>query len=310
VILSEITGIMLLKYGMAGDRMNLITNLDLHNNQFLLNYYSQLKRPGRFHAHQGMEFLYIYQGTGHIMFDHRMYELKKGALVFFQPYQLHRIRQDISFPYIRSYFVFEPTLFEAYLTAFPALRSFFYHLWKDQLQNQIFFDLSPDHPLVLLYGELYERSKSIPANKITEEHGLFIVRFLCLLRPLWAKYENPDASSVRSLSSVERVMAWLEVHYRENYSVIELSKHVHLSPKHISALFRQKTGGTITDYLMAKRLNQACLLLKTTTSSVTEIGLDIGFTNTSYFCQLFKKKIGITPYQYRKQFLNSLIASY
>ncbi|TBL81956.1 AraC family transcriptional regulator [Paenibacillus thalictri] len=283
--------------------MKFIENIDLYSNNFLFTFRAQRKHPGQFHAHKGMEFIYIYKGTGHIMLDHRMYELRSGTLIIFQPYQLHRIHQDDSAEYIRSYVVFEPSLFESYLASFPSLRSFFYHLWKDQLQNQIFYDIGPDHPLVHLYEELQERKHLVPDHKLTEEYGLFIMRFLCLLRLLWAKHENPDAPSVRSLSQVERMMAWLEEHYNEPFSIDELSKHVHLSPKHISAIFRQKTGGTLTDYLMAIRLNQACLLLKTSSKPVTEIGQEIGFTNTSYFCQFFKKKMAVTPYQYRKQFL-------
>ncbi|WP_240414131.1 AraC family transcriptional regulator [Paenibacillus periandrae] len=283
--------------------MAVFEHLDLTDNHFVLKYQADQQMVNHFHAHKGMEFMYIYKGKGHLMLDSRMYEFKSGQLIVFQPFQLHRIQQDNSSDYIRSYVVFEPSLFDTYLAPFPVLRSFFQHLWKDQLTKQI-FELNEEHPLVLLYEELHSRCSRVPVNTLAEEYGLFFVRFLCLLRPIWTEYDSTDGASIRSLNHAERIMDWIEAHYQEPFSIQELAKEVHLSHKHISALFKQKTGGTITDYLMAKRLNQACLLLKTSSKTISEICLESGFANLSYFCQFFKKRMRITPYQYRKQYLD------
>ncbi|NHN28977.1 AraC family transcriptional regulator [Paenibacillus agricola] len=282
--------------------MAVIEHLDLTDNHFLLKFRSEVQITNNFHGHKGMEFMYIYQGKGNLMLDSRMHEFKSGHLICFQPFQLHRIQQDITTDYIRSYVVFEPSLFDTYLAPFPVLRSFFHHMWKDQLSNQI-FALDEEHPLVLLYEELHERCQKVPAASLAEEYGLFFVRFLCHLRPIWSEYDTIDCTSIRSLNHAEHIMDWVEKHYQEPFSIHELAKQLHLSPKHISSLFKQKTGGTITDYLMAKRLNQACLLLKTSSKPIGELCFECGFTNLSYFCQFFKKKMSITPYQYRKQFL-------
>lgn len=74
-----------------------------------------------------------------------------------------------------------------------------------------------------------------------------------------------------------------------------LAQSVHLTPSHISATFRQAVGSTITDYLTAVRVRQACLLLRTGGKSVEEIGRVVGLQNTSYLCQMFKKHVGISP---------------
>lgn len=286
--------------------MNFIANLQLHKNHFLLKYRMNGMHPGSFHAHQGMEFLYVYRGTGTFMLDNRLFELKDGTLIYFQPFQLHRIQPDRSLEYIRSYAVFEPSLFEPYLTPFPMIRKFFHHLWKDQLPQQMFYDLDDKHPIVLSFQELHRKSRMTPAGQMNEEFALFILSLLQWLRPLWSLSDLAKSVHVRPLTHVERMMAWLEDHYREPFSIDPLSRHVHLSPKHISTLFRQQTGGTITDYLMTKRLSQACLLLKTTTDPIGRIAIESGFGNVSYFTEQFKKKLGVTPKDYRKCFLELL----
>ncbi|WP_442951650.1 helix-turn-helix domain-containing protein [Paenibacillus sp. GYB003] len=53
---------------------------------------------------------------------------------------------------------------------------------------------------------------------------------------------------------------------------------------------------------MARRLKQTCKLLTDTTESIERIANEVGLTNFSYFCRFFKSRIGMTPFQFRKQF--------
>jgi AraC-like DNA-binding protein len=94
-------------------------------------------------------------------------------------------------------------------------------------------------------------------------------------------------------------MEWVEQHFREELSLKQLASELHLSSYHISHLFQEHTGFTITDYMTARRLKEACLLLSTTSYSIRDIGQNIGLNSDSYFIQLFKKHIGVTPKQYR-----------
>ncbi|TNJ64765.1 helix-turn-helix domain-containing protein, partial [Paenibacillus hemerocallicola] len=60
-----------------------------------------------------------------------------------------------------------------------------------------------------------------------------------------------------------------------------------------------------SEYVKARRLRQACVLLTMSELSVAEIGDSIGLENTSYFCKIFKENKGITPNQYRLQWQRS-----
>ncbi|MFC5649593.1 helix-turn-helix transcriptional regulator [Paenibacillus solisilvae] len=92
----------------------------------------------------------------------------------------------------------------------------------------------------------------------------------------------------------------MEDHYRTPFSLEDLSSHLHLSPYHISHLFKQITGITLSDYLIQRRVKEACLLLANTTKSIQEIASEVGGLSPSYFCQMFKKTKGVSPEKYRK----------
>ncbi|NOU94925.1 helix-turn-helix domain-containing protein [Paenibacillus sp. LMG 31456] len=254
-----------------------------------------------FHAHQGMELLYVHKGQGSVVVNQQIVELSPGCLVFFRPFQLHRIQLNLSpgSPYIRSLFVFEPTVLDSFLAPFASLQSFFRQVWKGSASPQIFSGL-PQESVERLLSDYRKQLSAAAPGVLLEEQMLFLVALLQLLKSHGGSI-LPAASPIKSKSTAaELVMEWIEEHYMEEFQLEQLAKAIHLSPNHVSAVFRQSIGTNITEYLTARRIRQACWLLKTSDMTVQEIGLSIGLSNFSYFCQLFKKNVGLSPYRYKK----------
>lgn len=65
--------------------------------------------------------------------------------------------------------------------------------------------------------------------------------------------------------------------------------------------FKQSTGLTPHQYVIARRLNRAQVLLATTDLTILEICFRVGFKSQSHFTRLFRKLTGITPRAYRDQ---------
>ena len=63
--------------------------------------------------------------------------------------------------------------------------------------------------------------------------------------------------------------------------------------------FRKKTGSTISSYIQDKRLNKACELLKNPAYKQYEVAEMVGYDDAKYFAKAFKKKMGLTPSEYR-----------
>ncbi|MBE7037548.1 MAG: helix-turn-helix transcriptional regulator [Ruminococcaceae bacterium] len=89
--------------------------------------------------------------------------------------------------------------------------------------------------------------------------------------------------------------------YHANILLSDLAKHFNRSNSHISHLFKKESGMTIRAYCNDLKLHDAQKLLLNTDISITEIAFDAGFSDTSYFIYLFKKKFGISPLQYRRK---------
>ncbi|TDF95579.1 AraC family transcriptional regulator [Paenibacillus piri] len=254
-----------------------------------------------FHAHQGMELLYVHQGHGNIVVNQQIIEQASGYLVFFRPFQLHRIHMEIGpgSPYIRSLFVFEPSVLDSFLAPFASLQLFFRHMWKSPACPQVFTGL-PKERVEWLMDDYRQRLAAVPPEELLEEQMLFLVALLQLLKSCEGSIMVTGSPLKTKSTAAELVMEWIEEHYMEEFQLDRLAKAVHLSPNHVSAVFRQTIGANITEYLTARRIRQACWLLKTSDMSVQEIGRSVGLSNFSYFCQLFKKHVGLSPYRFKK----------
>ncbi|MCS7461246.1 AraC family transcriptional regulator [Paenibacillus doosanensis] len=254
-----------------------------------------------FHAHQGMEMLYVHEGHGSVLVNQQIRKLAPGSLVYFRPFQLHRIQMKLGpdAPYIRSLFVFEPTELERFLAPFASLQAFFHRLWKEPVGNPVFSGL-PQERMAHLLSDYRQRLAEAPPDLLLEEQMLFLVALMHELKRHAAAEEQAPLPVKQKSTGAEQVMEWIEEHYMEEFHLEELAKAVHLSPNHVSAMFRQSAGTSITEYLTARRIRQACWLLRTSDQTVQEVGRSIGLSNFPYFCQLFKKHVGLTPYRYKR----------
>jgi len=255
-----------------------------------------------YHAHQGMELLYVHSGSGFVFVDGKIIEIKPGSLFCFRPFHMHSVKIDINnTPYVRSLFVFEPSILEKYLQPFQSLSTFFNKLRREP-DYQFYFGQFQEEKL---NNMLEDYSISISKANATEklEMDAFLLILLVKLLKQSVSMELPDSrllnSSIKT-SSVAMILNWLEENFHQEFSLDKLSEAVYLSPNHVSYLFHKETGSRITDYLVARRIQEACLLLRTTSLTIQEIGYRVGVHNFSYFCKFFKEKTGVTPYKFRK----------
>lgn len=99
---------------------------------------------------------------------------------------------------------------------------------------------------------------------------------------------------------IDQVKSFLETKIREKVSISDLVKYSGYGQTQLFRLFSRETGLTPIDWITKRRIEHADTLLRKTTSSVSEIAAAVGFTDTSYFCRVFKKHIGMSPMARRK----------
>jgi AraC family transcriptional activator of pobA len=87
-------------------------------------------------------------------------------------------------------------------------------------------------------------------------------------------------------------------------SVKYMATKLSISPKYLSDLLKQETGKTALEHIHISLVIEAKNILLNTDKTVSETAYQLGFENPPYFSRLFKKEVGVTPTEYREQFLN------
>ena len=97
---------------------------------------------------------------------------------------------------------------------------------------------------------------------------------------------------------LSEVIDWSEKNFRNRVTIDEVSEKFGYNKAYFCSLFKSLTGVTYLNYLNNLRISHACRLLKDG-ASVSEACEACGFETASYFVQLFKRTVGVTPKQYQ-----------
>jgi AraC family transcriptional regulator len=96
------------------------------------------------------------------------------------------------------------------------------------------------------------------------------------------------------------VTEYIEKHVAEQIPLAKLAQLVQLSPYHFCRAFKQSFGLPPHRYHTSRRIERAKAMLAQPNYSVTEIGLSVGFSETSSFTAAFRKATGLTPTAYHR----------
>lgn len=97
------------------------------------------------------------------------------------------------------------------------------------------------------------------------------------------------------------VLEYLDLHLSENIRIDDLTAVTGYSRSQLSSIFKSDTGSTITGYIAQKRCEMAAELLTSTSLSIQDISLRVGYPDNNYFVKVFKKQLGVTPSDYRRR---------
>ena len=109
-----------------------------------------------------------------------------------------------------------------------------------------------------------------------------------------------DSKKNFNTNFVSSVKAYMEENYRNEFSLEDIAKHIGFSVTYFSQLFKTHMGQPFVQYRNEMRVNKAKELLINTNESITNIALDTGFSDSTYFIRVFKEITGMTPSEFKK----------
>ena len=113
---------------------------------------------------------------------------------------------------------------------------------------------------------------------------------------------EPEKQEERTITGITR---YLQEHLAEDISLSVLAEQFHLNSQYISQLFKSEIGVNFLAYLTNIRMEKAKKLLLSTSLSVAEVADQSGYGDYRVFTKVFKKSEGVTPSQYRRDFLDT-----
>lgn len=99
------------------------------------------------------------------------------------------------------------------------------------------------------------------------------------------------------------VFSYIRENFKKPLSLKEVSNVAGMSPYSFSRYFKKNSGAGFVEYLTQVRTNKACYMLRETEFQVQDIATDCGFASISNFNKQFRKTVGLSPRDYRAQYM-------
>lgn len=110
------------------------------------------------------------------------------------------------------------------------------------------------------------------------------------------EYTDPQLKN----SYVAYALNYIHEHFNTKILQEDIARQLQISVRYLSKLFKSYMGVTLSNYINIYRINRSIQLMQTTDLTLTEIALQVGFTDSQHYSKVFMSIINETPSQYRK----------
>jgi YesN/AraC family two-component response regulator len=159
-----------------------------------------------------------------------------------------------------------------------------------------------DIPVIVVTGQVLTEAEMARLNqgvvRVLSKGGFDLDETLAQVD---AALQRQHRLSSEAQRLVRKAMAYVQQNYQETLTRQDLARHVGMSDDYLTYCFRQELGMTPIAYLNRYRVMQAKGLLKETDRTITQIALDVGFSDSGYFSRVFRREAGMSPDAYRRR---------
>lgn len=237
------------------------------------------------HTHPCAELFFVVGGKGSFHLQNQVYPVTQGDLVIVNTGFEHTETSDMEAPL--EYIVLGVEGLEA-LSAQPDSSG-----WAAISLHGLGTDLTPYLHSIVREMELQEPGFQSICQGLLEVILTLLTRYANFAFTL----ADGDKKSSRECAMVRR---YIDAHFKENLSLDELAALAHVNKYYLVHTFTREYGTSPINYLISRRIQESRRLLESTNHSLSQISHMLGFSSPSYFSQVFRKQMGKSPLEYRK----------
>lgn len=255
------------------------------------------------HWHSELEFIYLSIGEATFTIDDEDILLKAGECIFVNSGQIH---SGISKTSTCTYFsvVFNTDFLT---TPFDACHNFFDKIKTNKFKIHKHF--KPENPLdekiiLELKNIIKELSDKKVAYELSVKSKLLSIFTIIFRNKLYVSVTNSskDLTTLKKYNTLKQILSYIYENYDKKIKLTDIGEALNLTPQYLCKFFKDMTSTSIVDYINHYRIETASSLLKISTLSITDIALECGFDNISYFNRVFKKELKCTPSEFRANY--------
>lgn len=285
---------------MSNIRYN-VNEKNIYNFDFELLYISKSKYGEDWHStshfHPFTEIFFITHGNGIMEIDYIDVAVKEGDLIIINPNCPHTEKSSYNYMDQLEYIVLGINNLTLANKSLPQLNGetpnpTYYKIMNfNNNKNVILYYLNTLVHEVEEKGSNYELAcKSILT--------LFIIYISRNAESTLLIADNPEKLNIECV----KIKNYIDSHYSENITLDILSNLSYVNKFHLVHLFTKQMGISPINYLINRRIEESKNLLTTTNYTIRDISTIVGFSNSSYFSQMFKKFTGYSPRMYKNKY--------
>lgn len=227
------------------------------------------------------------RGKGYIYTGAQELTVEPGDLLLFPPNTIHHYRRaDDSDSWYHRWVYFRPRAYWADWLKWPNTR--------DHIGLMTLPDAATRQEFDDLFQEIEQRHKEIrPMSEQLAMNRLEQLLIRCYEQHAQANQAPMDPRILQACQILSESLS-------TEISIEELAERVFLSPSRLSHLFRSHVGVSIVRWREDQRVIRAKLLLQTTPMPIAVVGQQVGYDDQLYFSRVFRKRVGLSPSEYRK----------
>ena len=285
---------------MSNTRYN-VNEKNIYNIDFELLYISKSKYGEDWHStshfHPFTEIFFITHGNGIMEIDYIDVAVKEGDLIIINPNCPHTEKSSYNYMDQLEYIVFGINNLTLANKSLPQLNGetpnpTYYKIMNfNNNKNVILYYLNT------LVHEVEEKESNyeLACKSILT---LFIIYISRNAQSTLLIADNPEKLNIECV----KIKNYIDSHYSENITLDILSNLRYVNKFHLVHLCTKQMGISPINYLISRRIEESKNLLTTTNYTIRDISTIVGFSNSSYFSQMFKKFTGYSPRMYKNKY--------